>query len=115
MACSCRRTWRRDGDEDRRSRWQIAASILVKSVARGSDGARDHQPVQSLAFGSRQDLPRDRPCLSLYERIPAGSSKDYDRQFIAQERSKRSSKTNGYQFHKWRFCTIVSTATERGG
>ena len=84
---SCRRACGRDGDQDSRPRRQIASSILVKSVSRRSDRTRDHKPVQSLAFGSRQARHRDRTCLSLYERIPAGSAKDYDRQFIAQTRS----------------------------
>jgi hypothetical protein len=59
--------------------------FLPKSVSRRSDRTRNHKPVQSLAFGNRKTLPRDRPCLSLYERIPAGSAKDYERQFIAQK------------------------------
>ena len=32
---------------------------------------------------------RDRSCMTLYELIPAGSAKDYDRQFIASKRSLR--------------------------
>jgi hypothetical protein len=49
-------------------------------------------------LGSRQALPRDRPCLSLYERIPAGSAKDYDRQFIAQQRSFKLNRLTSFGY-----------------
>lgn len=92
---SCRRACGKDGDEHRRSRRQIAASLSVKSVARRSDRTRDHKSVQSL----RQARPRDRPCRSLYKQngvtanqrcerlewrsIPASQPKDYECTFIA--------------------------------
>ena len=62
---SCRWTWRRDGDEHRRSRQKIAASSHVKAVSRRTERTRDDKPVQTLGSGNRPALIRDHPRLSL--------------------------------------------------
>ena len=70
---------------------QIApANCLVDSCQISLSALRSDEgpkPVQALVFGNRRALPRYRPCLSLYERIPAGSAEGYERRDLAHVRS----------------------------